>query len=109
MQGNLKGRQATRRRAAEQGSYGLMRMGLLVALAFGAPVQAAPVLAWQTVVNNSNLVPTTGKKFNSYNQPSINDAGLVVFRARSAARGRPATGSSRATWRPPATRSFPSP
>ncbi len=94
MQGNLKGRQATRRRAAEHGSYGLVRVGLLVALAFGAPVHAAPVLAWETVVNNSYLVPDTTKYFNSYNQPSINDAGLVVFRARSSGQGGqgPATG-----------------
>jgi len=58
-------------------------MGLLVAMAFGAPVHAAPVFAWQTVVNNGDLVPGTTKNFNSYNQPSINDTGLVVFRARS--------------------------
>jgi len=69
-------------------------VGLLVALAFAAPLQAAPVFNWQTVVNNLDLVPTTAKKFNSYNQPSINDAGLVVFRARSSGQGGqgPATG-----------------
>lgn len=44
---------------------------------------AAPGFDWETVVNNGDLVPTTEKNFNSYNQPSINDAGLVVFRARS--------------------------
>ena len=46
---------------------------------------AGPVLDWTTVVNNGDTVPNTdpSKKFNSYNQPSINDAGLVVFRARS--------------------------
>ena len=44
---------------------------------------AGPIGAWQTVVNNADTVPTTSKNFNSYNQPSINDAGLVVFRARS--------------------------
>ena len=51
--------------------------------------------AWVTVVNNGDLVPTTSKNFNSYNQPSINDAGLVVFRARSSGQGGdggPATG-----------------
>ena len=51
--------------------------------------------AWVTVVNNGDLVPTTDKTFNSYNQPSINDAGLVVFRARSQGKGGdqgPATG-----------------
>lgn len=46
---------------------------------------AGPVFQWATVVNNADAVPTTdpSKNFNSYNQPSINDAGLVVFRARS--------------------------
>jgi len=55
---------------------------------------ADPVFNWQTVVNNGDTVPTTEKNFNSYNQPSINDAGLVVFRARSSGQGGqgPATG-----------------
>jgi hypothetical protein len=40
--------------------------------------------AWQKVVNNFNLVPDTDSKpFNSYNQPSVNASGLIVFRARS--------------------------
>jgi len=46
---------------------------------------------WSTVVNNTDLMPTTGcnedsskcKPFNSYNQPSVNERGLVVIRARS--------------------------
>lgn len=47
--------------------------------------------AWRTVVNNSNFLPKTKKRFNSYNQPSVNADGLVVFRARG--RGQPrATG-----------------
>jgi hypothetical protein len=60
-------------------------MGLLVTLLFAAPLHAAPVFNWQTVVNNADIIPNTdpAKNFNSYNQPSINDAGLVVFRARS--------------------------
>jgi len=51
-------------------------------------------LDWTTVVNNADKVPTTSKNFNSYNQPSINNAGLVVFRARSSGQGGqgPATG-----------------
>ena len=56
---------------------------------------ADPVFNWQTVVNNGDTVPTTSKNFNSYNQPSINDAGLVVFRGALAGRARgqgPATG-----------------
>ena len=46
---------------------------------------------WLTVVNNTDLMPTEGcekdstkcKPFNSYNQPSVNERGLVVIRARS--------------------------
>lgn len=39
---------------------------------------------WQTVVNNGDTVPPAHvKKYNSYNQPSVNRNGLVVFRARS--------------------------
>lgn len=60
------------------------------------PAHAAPIFNWETVVNNADAVPTTDpvKNFNSYNQPSINDAGLVVFRARSSGQGGqgPATG-----------------
>lgn len=40
-------------------------------------------LKWRTVVNNNELIPGSTKNFNSYNQPSINSKGLVVFRARS--------------------------
>jgi hypothetical protein len=49
---------------------------------------------WSTVVNNGDYMPTDScnpatpvsppcKKFNSYNQPSVNARQLVVFRARS--------------------------
>lgn len=40
-------------------------------------------LDWQVVVNNGVTVPGDLRKFNSYNQPSVNADGLVVFRARS--------------------------
>ena len=54
----------------------------------------APKLAWQVVVNNGVQVPSDARNFNSYNQPSINIAQLVVFRARSrgGAGGEPAHG-----------------
>lgn len=39
--------------------------------------------AWQTVVDNGVTVPGDARKFNSYNQPSVNVDGLVVFRGRS--------------------------
>ncbi|MDP1823707.1 MAG: hypothetical protein Q8L48_10705 [Archangium sp.] len=41
-------------------------------------------LAWETVANNATLIPGGGAKtFSSYNQPSVNGSGFVVFRARS--------------------------
>ncbi len=39
--------------------------------------------AFKVVVNNGVLVPGKDRAFNSYNQPSVNASGLVVFRARS--------------------------
>lgn len=38
---------------------------------------------WTTVVNNGTTIPGTTMLFNSYNQPSVNALGTVVFRARS--------------------------
>ena len=57
-------------------------------------VASPPSLSWQTVVNNGDYIPTAScnpttptsppcRKFNSYNQPSVNEKNLVVFRARS--------------------------
>jgi hypothetical protein len=40
-------------------------------------------LAWETVANNDTAIPDSGKTFSSYNQPSVNGMGFVVFRARS--------------------------
>ena len=39
--------------------------------------------SWTTVVNNGDVMPGTSVLFNSYNQPSVNALGTVVFRARS--------------------------
>lgn len=39
-------------------------------------------MVWRTVVNNGDSIPGTDVFFNSYNQPSINTSGLVVFRGR---------------------------
>ena len=57
---------------------------------FAAGPPGPPWLRWTTVVNNNDVIPGTvseaypeGRNFNSYNQPSVNDFGLVVFRARS--------------------------
>ncbi len=59
-------------------------------LAFGASMLASAVafgsdFEWQVVVNNGVVVPgdSQNRKFNSYNQPSLNVHRLVVFRARS--------------------------
>lgn len=48
-------------------------------------------LNWTVAVNNGYYIPKTKKLFNSYNQPSVDENGLVVFRARG--KGHPrATG-----------------
>lgn len=61
--------------------------GLVVAQA------GADEIRWKTAVNHAALVPGTGQYFNSYNQPAVNEHGLVVFRARSTgSSGQPATG-----------------
>ncbi len=90
----------TNKRKVIQGTGGLRISTLAALLAVAglhmAPAHATPIFNWETVVNNGDAVPTTDpvKNFNSYNQPSINDAGLVVFRARSSGQGGqgPATG-----------------
>lgn len=55
----------------------------LAATAVLAPAPTPLKLAWQVVVNNATVVPGSAKVFNSYNQPAVNEAGLVAFRARS--------------------------
>lgn len=71
--------------SSDTGAFRKKALAALIAVAClpMASAYAAPIFNWETVVNNADLVPTTNKNFNSYNQPSINDAGLVVFRARS--------------------------
>ena len=54
---------------------------LATAAAAAGPIPST--LEWKTVVNNGDNFPGTQKRFNSYNQPSVNAFGLVVFRARS--------------------------
>lgn len=56
---------------------------------------AATPLNWSTVVNNTAQFPGDTRNFNSYNQPSVNNDGLVVFRARTQGGGNagsPASG-----------------
>ena len=54
-------------------------------LAFAATLGVAQPVTWGSVANNGNIAPggDPTATFRSYNQPSINDAQLVVFRARS--------------------------
>jgi hypothetical protein len=55
---------------------------------------------WKTVVNNGTTIPGSTSLFNSYNQPSVNASGMVVFRARSKGAGEgdsPCAGSTSAT------------
>lgn len=73
----------------------LLRHALCLALLGPGGALAATPLAWQTIANNGNLIPSAScvplapvpaaacRSFNSFNQPSVNNAGLVVFRARS--------------------------
>jgi hypothetical protein len=73
---------------------------MAVALIAGAVFASTPDdgvawLEWRVVVNNGMTVPGDIRTFNSYNQPSVNVDGLVVFRARSrggATGGAPAHG-----------------
>jgi hypothetical protein len=70
---------------------GLVSATLLAATISAGSAQAAPkpkpepAFDWFTVVNNNDVMPGAPgvRTFNSYNQPSVNQDGLVVFRARS--------------------------
>jgi hypothetical protein len=69
--------------------------GVVVAGAFmgiASIASAGSGSTWSTVVNNGQLMPNSTKLFNSYNQPSIDPSGLVVFRARSKGPGQPVRG-----------------
>ncbi len=47
---------------------------------------------WRTVVNNKMYAPNTTQLFNSYNQPSVNKRGLVVFKGQTKADSGPTVG-----------------
>ena len=73
-------------------TFGIHLSGSGVALAAAASMLTTAAAAggpspgtfdWQTVVNNADTFPGSQKRYNSYNQPSVNAGGLVVFRARS--------------------------
>ncbi len=52
-------------------------------------------LGWEAIVNNGQMMPNATVKFSSYGQPSVNENGTVVFRARST--GREGSGGNRQT------------
>lgn len=47
---------------------------------------------WRTVVNNRMNAPDSSKLFNSYNQPSVNRRGMVVFKGQSRSESGPTVG-----------------
>jgi hypothetical protein len=53
-----------------------------VLLAGTAGNAATQTFSWSTIANNGDLMPGTSVLFNSYGQPSINEAGLLVFQGR---------------------------
>jgi hypothetical protein len=67
---------------------------LIPALLGAVPVSIAQSLNWSTIANNGDEAPggEVGDQFRSYNPPSLNNAGVVVFRARSATLGSPQAG-----------------
>ncbi|MGA1372129.1 MAG: hypothetical protein ACO3Z6_11060 [Pseudomonadales bacterium] len=68
-----------------------------VALVSHSAVGSGPIFAWETVANAGDIIPTADcesgnpgqpeqsncRRFNSFNPPSVNVDGMVVFRARS--------------------------
>jgi hypothetical protein len=55
-----------------------------VLLAMPAAAAGPADLDWQVVTDNTREIPGfAGRTLNSYNDPSVNSSGLVVFRARS--------------------------
>lgn len=59
----------------------LLGAGIFLSAAIAQPVD------WNTAVNDNDEAPDgrAGSTFFSYNQPSLNDGGIIVFRARSRA------------------------
>ena len=72
-------------RVLKRAAVGTMTACMLTTAAAAPP---RPSFDWDTVVNNNDAMPPLlERNFNSYNQPSVNANGQVVFRARS--RGGP--------------------
>jgi len=60
-----------------------LRIGSALVFALAATAAAAQPLQWRTIANNADTMPGSTLTFSSFNQPSVNADGLVVFRARS--------------------------
>jgi hypothetical protein len=60
-------------------------VSVALVLALFASQGIAQQLTWTVGVNNADIAPggAVGATFKSYNQPAINNAGMLVFRARS--------------------------
>ena len=72
---------------------GALVVGGLSSIIEMAPAAAASSqLTWSTVANLNNTPPGKSIPFNSFNQPSVNRAGLVVFRARTKGPRQPVRG-----------------
>ncbi|MFT5699003.1 MAG: hypothetical protein ACI8ZB_001859 [Desulforhopalus sp.] len=64
----------------------LLMLSTNVATATPVTTTNPGLFTWEVVVNNGDIAPgTEDETFFSYNQPSINDAGIVVMRARAKA------------------------
>ncbi len=70
----------------------IQTVAFALAASMASTARASEGLDWLTVVNNGQQMPGSTSLFNSYNQPSIDASGVVVFRARSRGPGQPVRG-----------------
>lgn len=70
------------RSSAKTGNGQSINTATTFGAATGSRFRFAP-FAWQTIVNNSFLIPGSALTFSSYGQPSVNTQGVITFRARS--------------------------
>lgn len=55
-------------------------------------IHARASVTWRTVANSKSVIPGMGQTFNSFNQPSINQHGVVVFKGQSKGASGPVVG-----------------
>jgi hypothetical protein len=73
----------------KQRSVSLVALAVATAAYAGDP---APFTQWKPIATSRELIPGTEVAFSSFNQPSINHHGAVVFRARGRGPGEPMRG-----------------